>query len=496
MWQQQQQNRSHLGAAAPAGAAPAAPAAAAELFQGLNAAQREAVSSEPDNPLLIVAGAGTGKTTTLIRRIMYMVHVENIRPASILCITFTNKAAAEVRERLQRTGVDPRNLTAATFHSFCFGLLRLFHKAVGFAQCPTVWTDADLKRAVSLALRLVNLERGRADLVHWLELEAGAPWKDIFAKVQSDHPDVWSSCTEKAKELEEKQQKKKRKAKQQQAKEGAQQAGRGRKKANKGEPNPGPDTTAADAAGAAGSGSGSPAEAPAGSEEADQAAEGNAAAQRLLYRAELVTLLYDKLAEQSVPAGQVPEKLGAKPKASTVNHELAWIDRVKRAGDYQPGQWTERRQQLFSFYTSILRASNAIDFNDMLCLVADMVKEHRGILKYLQKRYAYMLVDEYQDCSRLQVELLMLLSGGSGRITVVGDDAQSIYKWGRRCGGSHLASWSCSSWLVRREQRAWTGGAGLRFSPGGGALTYLARRDGGRLHGMQLLGTGCRSAWA
>lgn len=95
-----------------------------------------------------------------------------------------------------------------------------------------------------------------------------------------------------------------------------------------------------------------------------------------------------------------------------------------------------------------------------------------------------------------QVELLMLLSGGSGRITVVGDDAQSIYKWGRRCGGSHLASWSCSSWLVRREQRAWTGGAGLRFSPGGGALTYLARRDGGRLHGMQLLGTGCRSAWA
>lgn len=42
------------------------------------------------------------------------------------------------------------------------------------------------------ACRLVNLERGRADLVHWLELEAGAPWKDIFAKVQSDHPDVWS----------------------------------------------------------------------------------------------------------------------------------------------------------------------------------------------------------------------------------------------------------------------------------------------------------------
>lgn len=94
--------------------------------------------------------------------------------------------------------------------------------------------------------------------------------------------------------------------------------------ANKGEPNPGPDTTAADAAGAAGSGSGSPAEAPAGSEEADQAAEGNAAAQRLLYRAELVTLLYDKLAEQSVPAGQVPEKLGAKPKASTVGWVVRW----------------------------------------------------------------------------------------------------------------------------------------------------------------------------
>lgn len=127
---------------------------------------------------------------------------QGIPSKSILCITFTNKAAAEVRERLQHAGVDPRGLTAATFHSFCFGLLRFFHKvgcvpanalpaclraiasqitgllslrsikasvllhvlmmtrgtcaapqAVGFAQCPTVWTDADLKRAVGLALR-------------------------------------------------------------------------------------------------------------------------------------------------------------------------------------------------------------------------------------------------------------------------------------------------------------------------------------------------------
>ncbi len=102
--------------------------------------------------------------------------------------------------------------------------------------------------------------------------------------------------------------------------------------ANKGEPaaptagpaapNPGPDTTAANAAGAGGSGSGSAAAAPGSSHEDEaanqQAAEGSAAAERLLYRAELVTLLYDKLAERFVLPGQVPQKLGAKPKASTV----------------------------------------------------------------------------------------------------------------------------------------------------------------------------------
>ena len=103
--------------------APAAPRDLNEMLEGLNPAQREAVV-HAGSPLLIVAGAGSGKTRVLTNRIAYLLGERGVHPGEILAITFTNKAAAEMRERVEALiGPRARLMWVSTFHSACVRIL-------------------------------------------------------------------------------------------------------------------------------------------------------------------------------------------------------------------------------------------------------------------------------------------------------------------------------------------------------------------------------------
>ena len=117
-------------------------------IDSLNPAQREAVLCT-EGPLLVLAGAGSGKTRVLTYRIAHMLADNGVQPWEILAITFTNKAAAEMRERLSRlVGPGARGMWVSTFHSMCVRILRVDCEKLGFDKGFTIYDDDDSKRLV------------------------------------------------------------------------------------------------------------------------------------------------------------------------------------------------------------------------------------------------------------------------------------------------------------------------------------------------------------
>ncbi|WP_030930239.1 DNA helicase PcrA [Streptomyces sp. NRRL S-646] len=133
----------------------------AALLDGLNENQRAAVVHS-GTPLLIVAGAGSGKTRVLTHRIAYLLGERNVHPGQVLAITFTNKAAGEMKERVEQL-VGPRAnaMWVMTFHSACVRILRRESKKLGFTSSFSIYDAADSKRLMALVCRDLDLDPKR-----------------------------------------------------------------------------------------------------------------------------------------------------------------------------------------------------------------------------------------------------------------------------------------------------------------------------------------------
>ena len=131
------------------------------LLDGLNPAQREAVT-HGDGPLLILAGAGSGKTRVLTHRIAYLIQTEQVRRDELLAITFTNKAAHEMRERAELLlGHSTRGMWVMTFHSACTRMLRAEATRLGYTRQFTIYDQADARRLVKQSLDAVDADPKR-----------------------------------------------------------------------------------------------------------------------------------------------------------------------------------------------------------------------------------------------------------------------------------------------------------------------------------------------
>jgi superfamily I DNA/RNA helicase len=262
----------------------------------LNPEQREAALAT-EGPVLILAGAGSGKTRTIVYRIAYLVRDKGVNPRQVLALTFTNKAAAEMRERVSRiVGRDARGVVLSTFHSLGARILREHGEKIGVPKAFSIYSTGD---------QLAAVKRIATEEVH-ISATAG---DDRF-----DHKPV-------------------------------------------------------------------------------------------LYQ------ISDWKNRMTTPA-QAAAEVAAGPVKGNRSDDYAVL-----AADVYPR------------YEQVLRAAGACDFDDLLLLPVQLLREHPEVRESYWKRWHYMMIDEYQDTNGAQLEMARLLAGPRKNLCVVGDDDQSIYAW-------------------------------------------------------------------
>jgi len=261
----------------------------------LNPQQREAVETT-EGPVLILAGAGSGKTRVITYRIAYLIEHKGVMPESILAMTFTNKAAAEMGERVEKLvgGLRIAKPVISTFHSFCVRVLR-----------------RDIE-----ALRIPSSVPGQPSIGHTKNF-----------------------------------------------------------------------------------------------------------------------VIYDESDQQAVVKG-VMKRLGLDDKQLTPrtvlgriswakNHMLNPQELYLQSGDPK----TEKIAHLYEEYRKELRKANALDFDDLLLEAVRLLKSAAQVREYYNRRFQYLLIDEYQDTNRPQYELMRMFAGARHNVCAVGDEDQSIYSW-------------------------------------------------------------------
>ena len=129
-----------------------------QILEGLNQEQEMAVKHY-EGPLLILAGAGSGKTRVLTHRVAWLINEHRVKPWNILAITFTNKAAEEMRERVDNSvGEGAKDVWVSTFHSTCVRILRRYIDALGYQRSFTIYDGDDQKTLMRDILKYLQLD--------------------------------------------------------------------------------------------------------------------------------------------------------------------------------------------------------------------------------------------------------------------------------------------------------------------------------------------------
>lgn len=253
-----------------------------DILAGLNESQAEAVK-HIDGPLLVLAGAGSGKTKVLTTRVAYLIKEEKIPAHNILAITFTNKAANEMKERVAAIAPDVvRDLWIFTFHAACLRILRRQASFFGYNENFVIYDEDDKQTVLKECLKELNFDDKK-----YSPRSMGA----VISRAKNDLTD------------------------------------------------------AAD---------------------------------------------YEEQA-----------------------HDI----------------FTRRVAEVFALYQEKLKKYGALDFDDLIMQTARLLLQNPYVLAYYQKRFRYILIDEYQDTNHAQYVLVKLLSGAHRNLCVVGDPDQSIYGW-------------------------------------------------------------------
>ncbi|MBV9660779.1 MAG: DNA helicase PcrA [Acidimicrobiales bacterium] len=253
-----------------------------DLLAGLNPAQAEAVA-HPSGPLLVVAGAGSGKTRVLTHRIAWLIAEGGLSPFEILAITFTNKAAQEMRERVSGlVGPVAARMWVSTFHAACVRMLRRDASRLGYQSNFTIYDQADSVRLAGYVVRDLGLDSKKF------------PPRAMHAHISAAKNELVDFET---------------------------------------------------------------------------------------YAARARTVM------------------------------------ERRAAD------------VYREYQHRLLAANAMDFDDLLLVMVNVLQACPDVLEHYRRRFRHVLVDEYQDTNQAQNELVLLLAGGHHQVTVVGDSDQSVYGW-------------------------------------------------------------------